>query len=1066
MRAEFAFALILAINSGYAGANSVADYLTQPALSPDATEIAFVSGGDIWTVPAAGGVAQLLVSGEATESRPLYSPDGKQLAFISTRSGNGDIYTLDLASGKLSRITWDDGFDNLSAWSRDGEWLYFSSTRDNVGNMNGVYRVRASGGTPMPVSKEDYRNHEGAVPSPDGRDIALTGNGTGERQWWRNGHSNLEVGAIWMLRDDGKYSYQRVTPDDARALWPMWNADGSAIYYMSDRGGQENIWRATREGEVQPATRFVDGRVLWPSISANGKTIAFARDFGLWTLDVASGNIRPVPVRLRGTATIQSVRHESLSKDFSHLSVAPDGKKLAFVARGEVFAAATDKGGRADRITRTPGAEFHVAWSPDSQRLVYASARHGKSRLYLYDFVRRTESELTDGKGADMHPQFSPDGRHLAFVRDSRELRVIEMNSRRQRELVSAAIDLVHPLEADRPFTWSPDSRWIAYQAYGERMFRNAWVVPLGSGKPQAVSFLANVGADSITWSPDGTSVFFTTGQRTEAAQVARVDLVARTPKFAEESFRNLFNEQTPPSMPSSPKVESLSSTSDEKSAATAGNKSATNVRVDVQGIRERLALLPTGLNVDAIEISPDGKNLLLTAELAGRKNLYLYSIDELDDEPAVPRQLTSSPAPKAFAQFSRDGKSVYFLEGGRIAAITIDDGRQRVVNVSADLELDFNREKQVVLDQTWRWLRDGFHDTGMNGVDWEAQRARYEPLLANAQTPDAMRELLNLMIGELDASHTGVRPPGALEFSTGRIGLRFDRKEYERHGRLRVNDVLPRSASDITGKISVGDVLVAVNGEAIDAGTNLDRLLANRSGRETNLRFASNGKTFEVRVKPIDARTEAALAYRAWIAANREYVARASKGRLGYVHMFDMSWDSLQRLYVDLDAENATRDGVVIDVRNNFGGFVNAYALDVFSRQPYLNMRFRGQSAVSARSVLGQRALERPTVLVTNRVTLSDGEDFSEGYRRLGLGKIVGEPTSGWIIYTSNVSMIDGSILRIPFITITTADGQPMEMAPRPVDVRVERPLGEGYRGIDSELDAAVRVLSESAAR
>ena len=180
-----------------------------------------------------------------------------------------------------------------------------------------------------------------------------------------------------------------------------------------------------------------------------------------------------------------------------------------------------------------------------------------------------------------------------------------------------------------------------------------------------------------------------------------------------------------------------------------------------------------------------------------------------------------------------------------------------------------------------------------------------------------------------------------------------------------------------------------------------------------------------------------------------------------GYVHLRDMSSQSLQNFYRDLDAQNSTRDGVVVDERNNFGGFVNAYALDVLSRRPYLNMTFRGfDQAEPARSILGQRALERPTVLITNRVTLSDGEDFSEGYRALGLGKIVGEPTAGWIIYTSAGRLIDGGTVRLPFITITDNHGQPMEGHPRPVDIPVSRALGESFQGKDSELDAAVRSL------
>jgi C-terminal processing protease CtpA/Prc len=318
----------------------------------------------------------------------------------------------------------------------------------------------------------------------------------------------------------------------------------------------------------------------------------------------------------------------------------------------------------------------------------------------------------------------------------------------------------------------------------------------------------------------------------------------------------------------------------------------------------------------------------------------------------------------------------------------------------------------------------------------------------------------MNLLVGELNASHSGVRANGHSQPVTGRLGIVFDTAAYERDGTLRVAQVVPLSPAAIAG-IDVGDTLQAVDGHAIGVDDDLYALLENRIGKKTTLRVGGKGHARRVEVKPIDTRTLGALAYDAWVARNRAYVARVSGGRLGYVHLADMSETSLRRLYRDLDAQNMTREGVVIDVRNNFGGFVNAYALDVLSRKPYLNMTFRGfEDAQPARSILGQRALERPTVLVTNRVTLSDGEDFSEGYRELGLGKVVGEPTAGWIIYTSNEKLIDGSTVRLPFITVTTEDGQPMEMHPRPVDVPVARPLGEAYHGKDSDLDAAAGTL------
>ncbi len=252
------------------------------------------------------------------------------------------------------------------------------------------------------------------------------------------------------------------------------------------------------------------------------------------------------------------------------------------------------------------------------------------------------------------------------------------------------------------------------------------------------------------------------------------------------------------------------------------------------------------------------------------------------------------------------------------------------------------------------------------------------------------------------------------------------------------------------------------MNGAPLSSHSNLEELLAYTIGKRTVLGVAPAPATpaRDIAVLPVNTTTAKALLYRAWVEQRRAYVENASHGRLGYVHMYDMSQDALNQLYVDLDAQNMTREGVVIDVRNNNGGFVNVYAIDVLSREPYLNMQSRDRPIVSARTQLGQRSLERPTVLVTNQHTLSDGEDFTQGYRTLKLGKVVGEPTAGWIIFTSAATLIDGTTERLPSTRITGIDGKDMELHPRPVDVEVTRPMGESYSGKDSQLDAAVATL------
>ncbi|HZI60338.1 MAG TPA: S41 family peptidase [Pyrinomonadaceae bacterium] len=1077
--------LFLLICVSVAHAQQARPYFSEPSLSPDRQEIAFVSGGDIWTVSSSGGVAALLVSHPATESRPMFSPDGTKLAFISTRTGNGDLYVLTLANGELKRLTHDDGLDQLDGWSRDGAWLYFSSTSRDIGGLNDVFRISTAGGTPLQVSADRYTNEFFSAPSPDGKTLAFSARGIASGQWWRRGRSHIDEAEVWLLRsfDDGPGTYERVTEaGGAKEMWPMWSADGRRLYYVSDRAdaankqGGQNIWVATlsrSEGrsDFRRISNFTDGRVLWPSISYDGREVVFERNFGIWKLDTDSGKTTEISITRRGASAGPAVERLRLSDRISEMELSPDGKKVAFIVRGEVFAASAADGGDAARVSKSVAEEYQATWAPDSRRLVYVSDRDGTPRLFLYDFNNNTETQLTRDAADDSTPRFSPDGKLLAFIRGAKELRVLDMADKKERVVVTAFFERP-PIIADRPFVWSPDSKWLAYVPVGENQFKNVHIVSAAGGPGRPASFLANVFSNTLSWSPDGTFMLFDSGQRTESTQLARVDLVPRTPRFREDQFRDLFREEnprsrpeprpTPAEIPAAPVI--LPSPSPAASPTDERRAAPKPVQVVFEDIRRRLSLLPVGVDVNFLTISPDGKWLAMIANSGNQGNVYLYSLDELAREPAVAKQLTSTAATKnGGVQFTPDSKEIFYLENGRINIVNLE-GRSRALAVTAEMDVDFSREKIEVFRQGWSLLRDNFYDTGFHGVNWDQVRTQYEPLIAGAQTSDEMRRLLNLMVGELDASHLGTSAPGAGSPGpiTGRLGLRFDRRVYETSGRLRITEVISLSPAAIAGTIKVGDYLTAVDGQNIDRSANLDELLNHKINRRISLTVNTPGDTAnrEVVVRPVNGGTERGLLYRQWVERNREYVARASNGRLGYAHMPDMSSNSLAQLYVDLDAENYAKDGVVIDIRNNSGGFVNVYAIDVLARRGYLTMSLRGLSGTPARTVLGQRALHRPTILITNQHSLSDAEDFTEGYRTLRLGQVVGEPTAGWIIYTWGQTLIDGTTFRLPRMKVMANDGAVMERNPRPVDIEVTRPIGETLTTRDSQLDVAVREL------
>lgn len=1029
---------------------------SQPAVSPTGSEIAFVSGGGIWTVLAAGGEAHLLISDGATDSRPLYSPDGTRLAFESTRSGSANIYVLTFATGHVARITYDNGLTSLDAWSHDGKWIYFSTANHDIAYMNDIYRVSSQGGTAMPVAADRFANEYFSSPSPDGKTVAITARGIVSEQWWRKGHSHLDESEIWVVHDEATPKYDAVTDGSAKDLWPMWSADGGTLFYVSDRSGAQNIWQQPVGGKARQVTQFKDGRVLWPDISADGHAIVFERSFSIWKLDPANGHTAEVSVTRHGVLSGPSVEHLRLTNHIQDLALSPDGKKIAFVAHGEVFAASAKDGGDAMRVTTASAEQSEIQWAADSRRIVYVSDRDGTPHLFLYNFVTGAETQLTRDGHADAAPRFSPDGKTLAFERDGLELHVMDMDSKQDRMIAKGHFGRP-PFDTDGPLAWSPDSQWVAYMNTAEGQFQNVWAVPVLAGEPHAVSFLPDTFSGAVAWSPDGAYVIFAARQRTVEGQVARIDLIPHEPKFHEDEFRDLFQEE--PKKPSGEKGETSSASPD-----TAKPSAPKPVRIDWDGIRDRVSLIPSGLNSDSAVISPDGKWLLSTAEVAGQQNLYLYSLDELAKEPSVARQLTSTSGSKENPQFSPDGKEVYYLDEGQIQIVPVDTRQPHPLGVSAEMDVNFAREKMEMFLESWTYLRDFFFDANHNGVDWDAVRVKYQPRVAAAATPDEVRRLISLMLGELNGSHLGISAAARGSDPVGCLGLDFDRAEYESAGHLRVSGVLPRGPAALAGGISAGSYLTQIDGQAITPHTNIGALLEHKVGKRVVLTVAASADGAGAKslvVRPVSSNDQKDLLYRQWVDGNRAYVEKMSGGRLGYVHMLDMGEESLERFYLDLDTENRSRQGVVVDIRSNEGGFVNAYALDVLSRQPYLRMTPRYFPASSpARSLLGQRSLELPTILVTNQQSLSDAEDFTQGYRAMHLGKVVGEPTAGWIIYTSGVQLIDGSFLRLPFIRVTTADGQPMELHPRPVDILVKRPIGESYTGRDIQLDAAVREL------
>jgi len=1037
----------------------------EPSVSPDHGEIAFVSGGDVWSVPSSGGTARLLAVAGGHARRPLFSPDGKRIAYVSTEPGASGIYVLTLDGGSLRRLTYDDQVPELSAWSADGRYVYFASPSHNIAYDQDVLRVPAGGGTPMQVVHERYVNAQFGAPSPDGTEVAYARNGF--TQWWRRGRSHIDESQI-VIAHPGTSRFDAVTTGGAKDRWPMWSPDGRTLYFVSDRENGDQLWARDASGRLRRLTSLAPGLMLWPSISRDGRTIAFERAMRIWTYDVESGATRELAITPRGLPDVLTSRHLTLTARFSALDLAPDGKKIAFVARGRVFAAGAQEGGAAQLATTRGGAAYDLpVWAPGSRRVAYVVDRGTESALATYDFPDGPERALTPPGHHDDYPHWSPDGKSLAYVRDGRELHVLDVASHADRVIARGVLDR-RPFGDLRDIAFSPAGDWIAYIDQDREGFQNVSVVPVSGGTPRAITFLPNGNAGSLAWTRDGTRIFFVTSQRTENGQIAQVDLVPRPPHFREQQFRELFQElPTRTELPSRTIATPAPSSSPRPAVAASPTPSPAHApeRTEIRfaGIRDRLTFVASGLDVTSLTVTPDAKTLVFAANAAGQDNVYALSIDETSSEPPVPKQLTSTPGRKTNLAVTPDGKLVVFLDAGRPFVADVTGKGARPIAATAETDVDFADDRRLVFDQAWSLLDRWYADPNFHGANWEAVRREYEPFVLGSHSPDELYRVLSLMIGELNSSHTGVgQPPtlGVPRFITGRIGVDWSAEAYDRDGTLRVATVVPLGPADVAG-IVPGDVLQSVDGVPVERSTDVDARFANRIGKRTELR-TRRGEIVNrpVVVLPVDRSADERLRYLAWVASRRAYVEKISGGRIGYVHIEDMGTASLDKFFTDLDVQNRAKAAVIVDVRNNTGGFVDPYVIDVLVRREYLRFKSRFWPDSPERTSLGQRALDLPTALVTNEHSLSDAENLTEAYRVLRAGPVIGEPTAGWIIFTSAAGLADGGVVRLPSTRVFAHDGVDMELHPRAVDVRVANPPGFDERGEDPQLAAAVREL------
>ena len=1056
--------------------------------------------GDIWVANEDGSNVQRLTVHKARDVYPRFSPDGKWIAFSSDRNGNLDVYLIPAEGGTVKQLTSHSADDTVLNWTPDGQRVLFSSNRGED-FMPKLYTVSTNGG--MPTNAGVDMGVQGSY-SPDGRRLAYNQKA---QVYWRKYYRGAMQSDV-MVMDAASKKFTNLTDFEGLDSWPMWARDGQ-IYFVSDREGNglTNIWRVPESGgKADRVTSFTSGDVRFPSISADGRTIVFEHDFGISKLDLASKRVTPLHFN------INAETEESLSevRDFNSIvddyALAPNSRRIVVSVHGEIFTAPVDEGD-IRQITDSPFRDRDVEYSPDGKWIAFVSDRSGREEIYVVAVDGAGEPQkITDLDALKLGYSWSPDSTQIAYTASDDKLRVVTVAGKQAKEITSSRYGNIG---APR---WSPDGKWLAYAKPDVTRTTDIFLAPSTGGEEHKVTFDSFSETNPI-FAPDGKKLFFARVESTSNSQAAGLPSVQlfsvalekldRDPDDPEE--RAEAEAAQAASAPAGGDMAALMEAANARRAgANAPRTPPKPVNIDWAGLKRRtkqLTRMP--FPVTGGNITPDGRTLVfVTSEPAGLSNVpVIYTIGE--DGKRLAR-LTSGNPPGGDGQggggggfggfggisnlsVSRDSRTLFFQEGDYVysvglppapppgapasASATPPSGagagggaQRRRVNFTAKVRIDRPAEWAEMFDDAWRTMKYRFYDPKMHGMDWDAMRAKYRPLVEYVGDRQELLNIVNEMIGELNASHTGAAPPpgGGREagaVSTAHLGVELEPDAAA--GRYHVTYIYEDGPADKDWvKVKVGDYLLAIDGKPIKAGDEYWSLLNYRLNRKVAVTF--NDKPTEegawrTRIEPTSMGNYSQLRYERWVKDRRAQVDKLSGGRVGYVHIQAMNPPSLRRFEKEL-REYHNKEALIIDQRWNGGGNIEQELLALLVQKQYQVWQPRGTEATT-RPFAG---FFGPKVVLQNWRSASNAEMFPAGFRALGLGKVIGTPTMGAVIGTGSYSLIDGSTVRTPGVGVYLYDkGQTnLENYGVQPDIRVENTPEDNLAGRDRQLEAAVAEL------
>lgn len=1055
-------------------------WLRDVRISPDGSTIAFTYKGDIYTVPVAGGQARQLTTQSSYETEPVWSPDGKKIAFASDREGGSDIFIMDAAGGPATRLTFNSASEIPQGFTPDGKAVIYSASIQDAPSallfpaswQTELYSVPVNGGRPRQILSTPA---EAVNYLPDGKSFIYVDRKGGEDQW-RKHHTSSVTREIWKYdAATGRHTNLTNHPGEDRS--PAVTPDGQTLYFLSERdGGSFNVYSMdlSNPSKITPLTDFKTHPVRFLSRGADG-TLAFTYDGEIYTMRPGS---KPTKVNISLTADESNPELISRFTNGTRGAVpSPDGKQVAFVRRGDVFVTSVEYP-TTKQITTTPAAENSVSWGKDNRTLYYTSDRDGHFNIYRAEIGREEDPNFpnatlikeepvfkTSDKVDRAQPDISPDGKKMAFVIDRRDIAVMDIASGKVKRLTNG--NICNSRTGGLNFTWSPDSKWLAAEVDMHRRspYYDIAIINAENGE---ITNITNSSYSNYSprWVMGGDAILFVSdryGMRSQASWGSQYDaLLVFTNQAAYDRYRlspedlAIQDELKAARKKKADEKDKKDGKKDAKKDSKVGDsnkeKESKDINIELDGIQDRIVrLTPFSSDLADVYIDDKGETLWFLAAFDGGYDLWKKNLRKGDVSLANKLDAGGlSMVPDAA------GKNLFLLGTTSMRKMALPGGKMERISVSGTQKIDPAAERDYLYDYILKEEDKRFFDPKMHGVDWKKMGEAYRKFLPHINHNAEFAEMTSELLGELNVSHTGTRyyGDGAKE-ATASLGLLYD-MAYDGPG-LKVAEIVeggPFGHADT--RMKPGAVITAINGNKIDAESDYTPLFNGISKKKTLVSFTlPSGEKEEEVVIPTTRMTD--LLYDRWVKRNAHLVDSLSGGRLGYVHIRSMNDESYRTIYADLLGKYNERDGIVIDTRFNGGGRLHEDIEVLFSGKKYLTQEIKGVVA----GEMPSRRWNKPSIMLTGEANYSNAHGTPWVYRKVGLGKIVGMPVPGTMSSVNWVNMQDPSLtFGIPVVGFKTEEGNYLENTQLEPDVKVANDPAKIILGIDDQISAAVNTL------